>query len=532
MIQTIEKTTNQFLAQQIVEEALKRGVVEFCVAPGARNAPLVYALTKAKQAKIYYWPEERSAGFFALGRIKATNRPVAVVTTSGTAVAELLPAVMNAHYLNLPLLLLTADRPRSYRGTGSPQTAEQVGIFSSYAHYEQDLQEFDQCDLSLWKCQGAAHINVCFEDPTDKECHQIEIDDEIRTDFNPPQNIFHVEHIRQFEDFLADKHYPFVIVGGLSPHLKEQAIQFLIKLNVPLYAEGFSNLREDSRLAHLRITRIDQFWQESKKYGYPLDAIIRIGEIPTARLWRDLEDLEGQIDVCSIDEHPFSGLTFSTLIHTALSDFFSQHWLSKKYPFQEWLQADIRFQEKIIELFHEEPNAEPSLVYALSKRLSASSHVYLGNSLPIREWDLAATYDDRDFLMTASRGLNGIDGQISTFLGLSVPERSNWAIIGDLTALYDMAGPWVLSQLDEGVTTNVVVINNRGGQIFNRKFALSAFQNPHDLDFAHLAAFWRMEYELWRTIPDVVTVANHHRLIEIVPDREATSRFWQKLSRL
>src|ERR1700722_12018383 len=138
---------NTHLAKQVLEEIISQGVYEFCLCPGARNAPLIYPLVQSSQVRIYYWPEERSAAFFALGRIKATGRPVAVVTTSGTAAAEILPAAMEAYYTGLPLVLLTADRPRRFRGTGAPQAAEQVGLFSCYAHEMQDLAEEDECCL-------------------------------------------------------------------------------------------------------------------------------------------------------------------------------------------------------------------------------------------------------------------------------------------------------------------------------------------------------------------------------------------------
>ncbi len=114
------------LVKQLLEEVIAQGVQELCLCPGARNAPLIYPLVHSSQVRIYYWPEERSAAFFALGRIKATGCPVAVVTTSGTAAAELLPATMEAFYTGLPLILITADRPRRFRGTGAPQSAEQV----------------------------------------------------------------------------------------------------------------------------------------------------------------------------------------------------------------------------------------------------------------------------------------------------------------------------------------------------------------------------------------------------------------------
>ena len=525
---------NQKLAKQIVEECIRHGIQEFCVAPGSRNAPLVYALTRSDQVKIYYWSEERSAAFFALGRIKATGKPVAVVTTSGTAAAELLPAAMSGYYLGLPLLLITADRPRRFRGTGAPQTAEQQGLFGCYVHFETDIARDESLQLNAWVCRSPAHINVCFEEPNEKECEKIEIQKNIVIRQDTKNEFCFEDNMDLFNNFIRSVQAPLVVIGSLSICCKEQAIEFLLKLNAPVYAEGTSGLREDARLDHLKIRNIEKMWRRAGENGYSIDGVLRIGEVPTARLWRDLEDLEGKVKVCSVSELPFSGLSWNGLVFMRLKDFFEQALhlsYEKKYPFQNWLKADQTFYNKLIELFNEEPHAEPSLFHTLSSRLSHQSNVYLGNSLPIREWDLAATYENKHFETHASRGVNGIDGQISTFLGVSHPDKDNWAILGDLTALYDMAGPWILSKMSD-FSINIVIVNNGGGQIFSRMYALPEFTNPHTLEFKCFAEFWNMHYEKWECIPDQITTEKGHRLIEILPDIQSTQRFWQKVSTL
>lgn len=146
--------SNLAAARRIIEEAEALGVTDFCVCAGSRNAPLLVALG-ASGRKLYSFVDERSAAFFALGRAKFTGRPAAVVTTSGTAVAELLPAAIEAHYSATPLVLITADRPARYRGTGAPQAIEQESIFGVYAARE----------ASSWNGAGALHINVEFDEP-------------------------------------------------------------------------------------------------------------------------------------------------------------------------------------------------------------------------------------------------------------------------------------------------------------------------------------------------------------------------------
>jgi 2-succinyl-5-enolpyruvyl-6-hydroxy-3-cyclohexene-1-carboxylate synthase len=534
-IMNLELSTslNNQLAEHVIATMLENGIQECCLAAGSRNAPLAYALNQSSQIKTYYWSEERSAAFFALGRIKATKRPVAIVTTSGTAAAEVLPAAMSAHYLGLPLLMITADRPRHFRGSGAPQAAEQLGLFSHYAHFEQDVAAGEICHLAKWTCEGPAHLNVCLDEPKDAECQLIQCPPFILESRQMPVKPVLKEHLDAFACFIQKVRFPLVVVGAVDVAYKEALIAFLLKLGAPVYAEGLSHIREEGRLEHLRINRIDRIWQIAEQNGYPIDGILRLGEIPTARLWRDLEN--GKIDVCSISELPFSGLSGFGIIHTSLPQFFdqaSQYLPSTNYSFQRWLAKDHSYCHSLHQLFQEEPLAEPSLIHALSTKLPLNAHIYLGNSLPVREWDLAAVRDNKNYGMQASRGVNGIDGQIATFLGLSIAEKSNWAILGDLTILYDMAAPWVLQQLDPDVHINLIVINNAGGQIFSRMYQNPCFINAHELQFESFAAFWKMHYEKWMQIPANILPNKSHRLIEIMPDAQATNRFWEKLGQL
>lgn len=536
---------NEQLAQHLLEMAIAQGVSEFCLCPGARNAPLVSLLTKSSALKKHYWYEERSAAFFALGRSRASGKPVAVITTSGTAAAELLPATMEAYYTGVPLLLITADRPRHFRGTGAPQTAEQVGVLGRYVHFQEDLAQKEKCHLHMWQQQGPAHLNVCFDEPlqvpaTSSIAWAKEIDAVSQRPLPPyihSPSLSITAQAQPLHSFFSRTRCPFVVVGQLQEKEREPVVCFLQQLAFPVFLEAISGLREEPRLAHLRICRTDRLWTAAAKAGYPIDGILRIGGVPTFRLWRDLEDRRGQIAVCAISSLPFMGLSWGELIYTELNGFFSSltspqtdHCLDSS----PWLTADRQYAGALVQLFEREPAAESSLIYGLSKIIPAESLVYLGNSLPIREWDLGATAEPRGLIPYASRGLNGIDGQISTFLGLSVPHRENWAVIGDLTALYDMAGPWILNQLPDHSVT-IVIVNNGGGQIFSKIFQEKEFLHEHDLNFAPLAAMWGMEYMRWEEIPPALESnknAKVRRLIEIVPDRAATEHFGKQLAEL
>lgn len=507
------------LAFHVLEELTKIGIQEFCVCPAARNSAFVTILDNQDSLKPFYFYEERSAAFFALGRARKTKRGVAIITTSGTAVGELLPAVMEAHYTGVPLVLVTADRPRRYRGTGAPQAAEQVGIFGPYVSYAQDLEADEVCCLSPWDQQSPLHLNVCLEDPNLKKQHA----------FLPEKQGTEGQSLDQF---LSSISHPFVVVSTLDVYFQESVLQFLLKLNCPVYLEGVSGLRENPKLQHLRIFQTDKLLQTAEKAGYKIDGVLRIGGVPTFRLWRDLESPELDIKVCSISRVPFKGSTCGSLITGNINDLLGSYSLPCAFytkQYEMWLATDRNYRDRLKELIAKEPSASQSIMHALSCLIPEKSQVYIGNSLPIREWDLAATAKNKQLQVNASRGVNGIDGQLSTFYGLCQEDGYNFAILGDLTTLYDMPAPWVLPQLN--IQSTIFVINNGGGKIFSRMFASDVFQNIHDLNFKPLADMWGLGYEKWVHGVGELTLNEGHKnkLIEIIPDNTASDRFHEEL---
>lgn len=524
----VQISINEKIVMRVLQELLNCGVRDICVCSGKRNAPFIAALDKIPLFNQYFWPEERSAAFFALGRSKLTRRPAVVLTTSGTAVGELLPAAMEAFYTGVPLILLTADRPRSFRGSGAPQSAEQVGLFGPYAVIAQDIAGPDECDLKDWKQNGPVHLNVCLDEPLTQKFEEVSPLISDTTYQIKPDNAIEFA-TKELDQFICSSHYPFVVVSAIEKESREAIVHFLQTYQAPVYLEAVSGLREDPRLSHLRIIRTEQIWKAAKAANYPIDGILRIGGVPTFRLWRDLEDLEGQIQLCSISSQPFSGVFWGKICHTQLEPFFSSYGLKKKVnrASKEWKTADQQYWKKVLTLFDQEPQSEAALVYHLSQRISDDSFVYLGNSLPIREWDAYATGENPHPEVSANRGVNGIDGQISTFLGMCSPNLKNWGMIGDLTAIYDLAGPWILDQM-QTIDLNLVIINNGGGKFFARMFPQKQIQNPHGIRFKSLAELWKMHYECYTCLPDNIPYGGH-RIIEILPNEESTMRFWNEI---
>jgi len=506
-------TSNMDRAERLLEGLAALGVRACCVAPGGRNSPLVAALEAAEGFERYRFFDERSAAFFALGRARALEAPVAVITTSGTAAAELLPAAIEGRHAGVPLVLVTADRPERLRGTGAPQTIEQPGLFGEYAPTV--LLEGARPDPRLLGLRRPIHVNVPFDDPLLDRSAALR-----RYEVAPVRPAPGYEGSREeLEDFLAGSRDLVVIVGALDRDDAAPVREFLTRLGAPVYAEGHSGLREDPELAPF-LVRSDTLLTRRAP-----PAVLRIGGVPTARFWRDLEGAGSS--VFSIAGTPFAGLSRGALLHGSISEVLGAFTPPKvDADLEAHRRADRHWMDEVERILATEPTSEPALVRRLSERLPPEARLYLGNSLPIREWDLfAATAANRRSVF-ANRGANGIDGQVSTFLGLLDDTVENWALLGDLTLLYDLNAPWVLPQLGNR-RFRLVVINNRGGRIFERLFDDPVFLNEHAIPFEPWARMWNLHHECWEDLPDRLPDADRC-VIELRPDLEATRRFWSR----
>ena len=389
-------------------------------------------------------------------------------------------------------------------------------------------------DLSSWDRRRPLHLNVCLEEPKPQK-QEHELKPGPAKEVTPFEDQVLLEKSsRALDLFIKQSRYPFVTVGTLKPEAREAVAQFLLKLGAPVYLEAISGLREDPRLQPLALHVIEKFWQSSQAAEYSVDSILRIGGVPTPRFWRDLEEREGSMRVLSVNEDPFSGLSWGAILAVPLQRFFQSYqppFSFAKELFAKWKALDFALMKQLERLYEEEPTAEASLIHALSRLIPSEANLYLGNSLPIRHWNMAACRRLPHCHVSASRGLIGIDGQLSTFLGLALPGCENWALLGDLTALHDLGGWWVLSQM-RGIEVKVVVVNNGGGKIFaTRGFNDSEMQNQHQLHFEAVAQLWGVSYQQWRTVPQQ-RLGSGNLFIELIPDEAATQRFGGELQAL
>ena len=289
---------------------------------------------------------------------------------------------------------------------------------------------------------------------------------------------------------------PLIILGSLAisdrPRVRE------LVANATVYAEPLSGLREE--LAGIAIHN------ERTLHRATFDEVIRIGNVPTFRYWRDLETRD--VPVTHYSRLPFTGLTRGAMRSLDELPAITANRDEALYAF------DRQQSSRIARILDDEPESELAMLRQLSRQLPDNARIYLGNSLPVREWDLAATRDQRGFEYEANRGANGIDGQLSTFFGWCAPNAANVAIVGDLTALYDLNAPWIVPQLE--ASFRIVIINNRGGRIFERVATADRrlVINDHDLRFDKWGGMFGID------------------ITELRPDNEASRRVWARYDEL
>ena len=517
---------NISLAKKIIQKLNSVGVDTFCVCPGGRCAPFVEVLSNSKKIKVFYFNDERSASFFALGQTQAYQKPCAIVTTSGTAVAELLPAVIEGYYSHLPLVLITSDRPLSFRKAASPQTIKNpTSIFKDYTYSSLDIYSEKDIHLKKWQPnKGHLHWNVAFDEPLiDEKDFEIPDFKNITTSIYPDTK---TKADKDLKTFFKQSKNPLVLVGELKKEERPIVESFLKNYKGLFYTEALSGL------SHLK-ERLCSGTGILKKLlkDQDIDGVVRLGSVPRDRFWRDLET--SNLPVFSLSCLPAHfGLGRKSFSHSLLNNFeeLTKHLNDLDNSHSSIKEYDKEQLEKWIKILEEHPQSEDSWIWHLKKSFPDKSNVFLGNSLPIRLWDKVPCTQNF-FNITGQQGVNGIDGLVSKFLGTCEPEKNNLAIVGDLSTLYDIGAFWINEQMQ---AYTLFVINNYGGQIFSSMFENKKFTNSHDLSFEPIAKMWNMNYQILTDVNSMnnVNYSNQKQLVEIKPNPEDSKKTFNKYQSL
>ena len=464
------------LARVIVRQIIEAGISDVVVSPGSRNAPLSLAFAAASKRgliKLHVRIDERTAAFFALGIIKATGRPVPILCTSGTAVANYHPAVLEASHTNAPLLVLTADRPAILRKTGANQTTEQARIYGKAVRYFADIDgPVFPMELPFDSLRnGPVHLNLQFDEPMlpDDSTQWL---DEIKV----APKVF--ESRTKAATLKSDATRGVLVIGHDRGGLTVDAVNnFANELGWPVISED--PLSFPQAVAHASI--------------FLTSAQIRAALIPQTVIVIGRTTLSRSINAF-VKLAP-TQIVIDPRIATVDSDrqadkrFVEIPQLNTRKGSEEWMELWQKYASRCAKNIDALTGfTEATIARQIAASIPNASSLFVSSSRPIRDLEGFAT--PRTGVTTyANRGLAGIDGNISTALGIASASTATFALLGDLSFLHDLTG---LIQRED-INCCFIVINNDGGGIFSTlpqrgvEGFESVFGTPHGLDPAAIA---------------------------------------------
>jgi len=548
-----------------VDELARSGLRHVSIAPGSRSTPLALSIANNSALKTWMHVDERCAAFFALGMARALGEPVALLCTSGTAAANFYPAIIEARSAGIPLVVLTADRPPELRDVGAAQTIDQNRLYGAYAKWfvEAALAD-DTPDLIRYARTlagravstakqapaGAVHINFPLREPLIPESG-ISVEPVVtgRAENEPWVRVsdghksLDAVTASKLAERLSSATKPLFVCGPqFDDHFADSIARVATIVGAPILADPLSQLRWGAHDRSNVIDRYDAFLRSSSfADSVDPDVIVRIGGAPTSKT--TLQFLaRSRASQIVIDEAkwPDPTLMAEEVVHADPRAVFDQlasvvkHspgrddcWLSK------WQNANAAVSSALEQ--YSCSLAEPFEGRALADVMSAipsGAKLFVSSSMPVRDLDAFGGAGEKSIRILANRGANGIDGVISTALGVAaVSEGPLVLVIGDLAFYHDMNG-LLAAKLHE-LNATIVLLNNDGGGIFSflpqavhREHFEQLFGTPHGLDFAPAAALYGASYaratdsaSLQRGIAYAIK-GNGLHIVELRTDRE------------
>lgn len=528
-------------ARALVASLVRAGLREACVAPGSRSTPLVLAFAEADRVRRFVHLDERSAAFFALGVGKRTGRPAAVVTTSGTAVANLHPAVLEASRSGAPLLLLTADRPPRLRGTDANQTVHQPGLFGGAVRLFHDVgmptedpEGFRYVrslaarawSAALGRPAGPVHLNLPFDKPlqpepgargtarapgsanrggADRSAAGPAVAASLRS-AGPAVGVRLTGRVSGSSRGL--------IVAGPDPdpdRLGPAARDLARATGWPLLADPLSGARFGGDAGETALGAYDLFLRaDAVRDALRPDLVLRFGGPPTSRTLHDyLDGIEGAFQVAVSDQEPWPdhrGVADEVVradpatLCAELAERVVGGDAGAAGPWRERWHAVERAARRAAAAELGASPPEGAVLEAVARSAPPGTTLFVGSSMPVRDLDAFGAPRDAALRVVGNRGASGIDGSVSTALGAAAAgDGPAVAVIGDLALLHDVNGLRAASAC--GIPLVLVVIDNDGGGIFHllpvrehEPHFEPYFATPHGLDLRHAAELYGVAY--------------------------------------
>ena len=543
--------------QAFVDELVRCGMEHAVTSPGSRNAPLALTLADEERIDAHSVIDERSAGYVALGIAKASGKPVAVTCTSGTAAANLFPAVVEAHESRVPLIVMTADRPPELREVGAGQAIDQIKLYGPFAKWFVEVGSHEASretavHFRALACRayaaaaagrpGPVHLNFPLREPLAPVREELDASDwEGRADARPWIDAMEALPVADPDtvQWLAGelgRAGSGAIVCGSGPDPRRVAtpvVRLAEMLGWPILADPLSGLRcgphvaDGAVVASYDVLLRNQAFVES----HPVDLVLRIGDTPTSKPLRDWLGGVRQVVVDPYADWHEPTRVAETAVQSdpAVLCELVVELLHASPPkadtsWRGWREADATVAQALADI----PDPfEPKLWNAVAEVAPAESTLWVASSMPIRDVEAFLPVTDKPLRVLANRGANGIDGTVSSALGAALASAERvFLLIGDLALLHDIGG--LLSARRLGAELTIVCANNGGGNIFDFLPVASAADapayeqhivTPSGVDLARVAELAGLAHVLASTLDDLRAAVERPGLVEVRTDR-------------
>ena len=566
---------NTLWAGAFADELARAGVCEVCLAPGSRSTPLALAFAHHGGFRLRVHLDERSAGFFALGTGKASGVPAVVLTTSGTAAANLFPAVIEASQGETPLLVLTADRPHRMRDGDANQTIDQLRLFGPFVHEFFDVAPATAEGPALRHLRalagravasavgapaGPVHLNFPLDLPlepivsaglpmasgdADPRAVLGRLESAPYVDVTPRRPQVSDSDLDLLEERLRAAHRPLLVAGpGADQEQGAAASRFAAATGVPLLADPLSGARYRAAAVGRALGAYDLFLRDGLvRAALAPDLVIRVGRSPTSAVLLDY------LDACGADMHAVIDPSHRWKDHLAMAthvlrgdaadalDRLGER--TGSVPGEAgwsglWSAVEDATTRAIVSALTGEV-FEGQVARDVVEAVPSGGTLFVSNSMSVRDLDAFGGVRDQELRVLGNRGASGIDGIVSTALGVAAGARQPVvALLGDIALLHDGNGLLATREADARVV--FVVVNNDGGGIFHflpirehEPHFTRLFATPHGIEPARLAALYDVPYQRVEpgAVGEAVRVAlagSGSRLLEVRSDREENRR--------
>ena len=577
MNKLLTENINRVWSSLIVDELIKNGVTNYYISPGMRNAPLIAALSHFKNLnntiQIITCMDERAAAYRALGFAKATGQPVVLICTSGTAMANYYPAVIESKKSNLPLVIISADRPAELNFCDDNQTMDQIKLYGNYVQGDLNLGapsvEVSPLALTssvsnlihkaLFPQKGPVHFNLPFREPleaTKKEIPNEYLDlaklqinrNEASTKYVSINTIPTKLELEYISSILAKTKKGLLVIGSLNPYDDVGPVREFIKtLNWTTYYDVSSSLKFEFNLEQKALPTFDHPEIQAELVKNPPETIFHVGGRLTSKHYYTFLKQVPSINLITLSlnkekEDPSHHTKFriNSDINSTVTAL--QLELCEKKRFPEELDLEVSsFTKEKIELINSGPLSYPKISKTIVDNIENNTVLYLGNSTTVRSFDAYFSYQvKKQIKIATNRGVSGIEGFIASACGyIDGSNQDVTLILGDVSFIHDLNSLYFLPSLKKKL--KIVLINNKSGGIFtllpinSETDVIDYITSPHDHNFEYAARLVNIDYIRIDNEIDLLDgfkklqENKNHCILEIVVNNDINKAVYQKL---